>query len=50
MEYFEKKNMVSKCKLILDDINIMIDIRNDGYIFATGLCKTLGKNIKTGCY
>ena len=46
MEYFEKKNMVSKCNLILDDIDITIDIRNDGYIFATGLCKTVGKKLK----
>jgi len=46
MEYFEKKNMVSKYNLILDDIDIIIDIRNDGYIFATSLCKTAGKKLK----
>ena len=47
MDYFEKKNMVSKCNMILNDnTDITINIRNDGYIFATGLCKTVGKTLK----
>ena len=41
---FEKTNDIIKCKLILEDnTEFIIPMREDGYIFATGLCKASGK-------
>ena len=43
---FEKIGDIIKCKLILEDgSNFTIPMRNDGYIFATGLCKIVKKQV-----
>jgi len=43
---FEKIGDIIKCKLILEDGNdFTIQMRNDGYIFATGLCKIAKKKV-----
>jgi len=43
---FEKIGDIIKCKLILEDgSEFTIPMRNDGYIFATGLCKIVKKQV-----
>ena len=43
---FEKTNDIIKCKLILENnTEFIIPMREDGYIFATALCKIAGKMI-----
>ena len=43
---FEKIGDIIKCKLILEDgSDFTIPMRNDGYIFATGLCKIVKKQV-----
>ena len=42
----EKIGDIIKCKLILEDgSDFTIPMRNDGYIFATGLCKIVKKQV-----
>jgi hypothetical protein len=44
---FEKINDIFNCKLILEDgSEFTIPLREDGYIYATGLCKAVGKRPK----
>ena len=43
---FEKIDDIFKCKLLLEDgTEFTIPLREDGYIYATGLCKAAGKKI-----
>ena len=43
---FEKVNDLFQCKLQLEDgTEFTIPLREDGYIFATGLCKAVGKRV-----
>jgi len=43
---FEKIEDVFQCKLLLEDgTEFIIPMREDGYIFATALCKTVGKPV-----
>ena len=43
---FEKINDIFNCKLILEDgTDFVIPLREDGYIYATGLCKVAKKRI-----
>ena len=43
---FEKINDIFNCKLILEDgSEFIIPLREDGYIYATGLCKAVGKKV-----
>ena len=43
---FEKINDLFHCKLILENgQEFTIPLREDGYIFATGLCKAIGKKV-----
>jgi hypothetical protein len=43
---YEKKGDIYDCSLILEDkTEIKIPLREDGYIFATGLCKAAGKDL-----
>jgi hypothetical protein len=43
---FEKINDIFQCKLILeDDSEFIIPLREDGYIFATGLCQVVKKRV-----
>jgi hypothetical protein len=44
MENFKKVGDIFNCKLLLEDkTEFNIQMREDGYIFATGLCKIVGK-------
>jgi hypothetical protein len=46
MKYFEKVGDIFNCNLILEDgTEFIIPMREDGYIFATALCKVVGKKI-----
>ena len=41
---FEKIEDIFQCKLLLEDgTEFTIPLREDGYIFATALCKAVGK-------
>ena len=43
---FEKIEDIFQCKLLLEDgTEFTIPLREDGYIFATGLCKAVGKKV-----
>ena len=43
---FEKIDDIFKCKLLLEDgTEFTIPLREDGYIYATGLCRAAGKKI-----
>lgn len=43
---FEKQNDIFKCKLLLEDgSEFTIPLREDGYIYATGLCKVAKKKM-----
>lgn len=43
---FKKVNDIFNCKLLLEDgSEFEIPLREDGYIYATGLCKAVHKNI-----
>jgi hypothetical protein len=43
---FEKVNDIFNCKLLLEDgSEFEIPLREDGYIYATGLCKVAGKKM-----
>ena len=43
---FEKINDIFQCKIILEDgEEFTIPLREDGYIFATWLCKAVGKKV-----
>jgi len=43
---FEKIGDIIKCKLILEDgSEFTIPMREDGYVFATGLCKNVKKQV-----
>lgn len=43
---FDKVNDIFNCKLLLEDnTEFTIPLREDGYIYATGLCKAAGKRI-----
>jgi hypothetical protein len=43
---FEKINDIFNCKLLLEDgREFTIPLREDGYIYATGLCKVAGKKM-----
>jgi hypothetical protein len=43
---FNKVNDIFQCKLTLEDgKEFTIPLREDGYIFATGLCKAVGKRV-----
>lgn len=43
---FEKIDDIFKCKLLLEDgSEFTIPLREDGYIYATGLCKASGKKM-----
>ena len=43
---FEKINDIFQCKLILENgSEFTIPLREDGYIYATGLCQAVGKKI-----
>ena len=43
---FEKINDIFNCKLLLEDgTEFTIPLREDGYIYATGLCNAAGKKI-----
>jgi hypothetical protein len=43
---FQKVNDIFQCRLILaDDSEFVIPLREDGYIFATALCKVAGKRV-----
>ena len=43
---FEKLNDIFNCKLLLEDgTEFTIPLREDGYIYATGLCKAVGKKM-----
>ena len=44
MKKFEKVGDIFNCKLILEDKSeFIMPMRQDGYIFATALCKFVGK-------
>jgi len=44
MENFKKEGDIFKCKLLLEDgTTFIIPMREDGYIYATGLCKVVDK-------
>lgn len=46
MENFEKVGDIFNCKLLLEDkTEFNIQMREDGYIFATGLCKIVKKKV-----
>ncbi len=46
MENFEKEGDIFNCKLLLEDgTYFTIPMREDGYIFATALCKAVGKRV-----
>ena len=46
MENFEKIEDIFNCKLFLEDkTEFIIPIREDGYIFATALCKIVKKKV-----
>lgn len=46
MENFEKEDDIFKCKLLLEDgTTFMIPMREDGYIYATDLCKVVNKKV-----
>ena len=46
MKYFKKVGDIFNCNLILeDDTEFIIPMREDGYIFATSLCKVVGKRV-----
>ena len=46
MDNFEKKDGIFSCKLLLEDgTTFTIPMREDGYIFATGLCKIVKKRV-----
>ena len=46
MENFEKVGDLFNCKLLLEDnTSFIIPMREDGYIFATALCKAVGKSV-----
>ena len=43
---FNKIGDIFQCKLLLeDDTKFIIPMREDGYIFATGLCKVAKKQV-----
>ena len=43
---FEKINDIFNCKLTLENgTEFTIPLREDGYIYATGLCNAAGKKI-----
>ena len=43
---FVKINDIFQCELLLENgSNFTIPLREDGYIFATGLCKAVGKQV-----
>jgi hypothetical protein len=43
---YSKVNDIFQCKLLLeDDTEFIIPMREDGYIFATKLCKVVGKKV-----
>ena len=43
---FDKVNDIFNCKLLLEDgTEFTIPLREDGYIYATGLCKVAGKKM-----
>ena len=43
---FNKIGNIFQCKLLLEDnTEFIIPMRNDGYIFATGLCKIANKRL-----
>lgn len=43
---FEKNDDIFQCKLLLENgTEFTIPLREDGYIFATALCKTVGKRV-----
>ena len=45
---FEKINDIFQCKLILENGDeFIIPLREDGYIFATWLCKAVGKQVNS---
>ena len=47
MEKFEKTGDIINCKLLLEDNKeFIIPMREDGYIFATALCKLVNKSFK----
>lgn len=46
MKQFEKVGDIFNCNLVLEDgSTYTIPMREDGYIFATGLCKVVGKRV-----
>ena len=43
---YEKINDIFQCKLLLEDkTEFIIPLREDGYIYATKLCKIVGKRL-----
>jgi hypothetical protein len=43
---FEKIEDIFQCKLVLENgTEFIIPLREDGYIYATGLCKAVGKRV-----